>query len=417
MFVRLVYESFRRQTRRKLLVAIAVTLGATVSTAMIGIATGIGDKISRELRTYGANLIVTPEDDGLDVQIGSVDLKPAGNGAYLEESDLPKIKGIFWRNNITGFTPELPVNVRAVDAQVTLVGIYFAKTLQFGKEQFTTGAKSTFPWWKVTGSSPTDDSEDVLVGDKLARTLRLSVGAQISINGVPHRVSGILSTGGAEDDQIVAPLSLAQNLLGKTGAVKKIFVSAVTKPEDAFARRNPYSLSPADRDRWYCSPYPQSIAFQLQEAISHSHAEQIRQVAQNEGNILSRINGLILLITLAALLTSALAVAAAMATAMFERRTEVGLMKALGAGYFILSMIFIMESVLLALAGGLVGFWFGAMLAHALGRAIFGSAIEVGAVLLPVILAIAVGVTFGGSAIAIRRAVKYDPVLALRGEA
>lgn len=417
MFVRLVYESFRRQTRRKLLVAIAVTLGATVSTAMIGIATGIGDKISRELRTYGANLVVTPEDDSLDVQIGSVDLKPAGNGAYLEESDLPKIKGIFWRNNITGFTPEVTVNVRAGSAQVTLLGTYFARTLKFGKDQFTTGAKSTFPWWKVNGSWPADDSEDVLIGEKLAHTLDVAAESRVAINGAQHRVAGILSTGGAEDDQIVAPLSLAQNLLGKTGAVKKIFVSAVTKPEDAFARRDPYSLSPADRDRWYCSPYAQSIAFQLQEAIPHSHAEQIRQVAQNEGNILSRIDGLILLITLAALLTSALAVAAAMATAMFERRTEVGLMKALGAGHFTLSMIFVTESVLLALAGGLVGFWFGAMLAHVLGRAIFGSAIEVGTVLLPVILAIAVGVTFGGSAIAIRRAVKYDPVLALRGDA
>jgi putative ABC transport system permease protein len=199
--------------------------------------------------------------------------------------------------------------------------------------------------------------------------------------------------------------------------VRKVFVSAVTKPEDAFARRNPDSLSPADRDRWYCSPYPQSIAYQLQEVIPHSHAEQIRQVEQNEGNVLSRIEGLMLLITVAALFTSGLAVSAAMATAMFERRTEVGLMKALGAGHFSLSVIFIVESVLLACVGGLVGFAVGTLLTHELGRAIFGSSIQVDPVLLPVVLAIAIGVTFGGSAVAIRRAVKYDPVSALRGEA
>jgi putative ABC transport system permease protein len=105
MFLRLLYESFRRQTRRKMLVAVAVTLGAAVSTAMIGIALGIGDKVSQELRAYGANLVVTPEDDDLDVQIGSVNLKPAGSGAYLDEAALPKIKGIFWRNNITAFDP------------------------------------------------------------------------------------------------------------------------------------------------------------------------------------------------------------------------------------------------------------------------------------------------------------------------
>jgi len=417
MFVRLVYESFHRQRQRKLLVAIAVTLGATVSTAMIGIALGIGDKISHEARAYGANLVVTPEEDSLDVQIGSVNLKPAASGAYLDESALPKIKGIFWRNNIAAFTPELPATVQLNGADTTLLGTYFAKSVKFGTDQFTAGARTTFPWWKVRGAWPDDDSQDVLVGEKLASLLNLQPGADLKINGAQHRVSGILSTGGAEDDQVVAPLPVAQAILGKPGAIRKIFVSAVTKPEDAFARRNPDSLSPADRDRWYCSPYPQSIAYQLQEAIPHSRAEQIRQVAQNEGNVLSRITGLMLLITLAALFTSGLAVSAAMATAMFERRTEVGLMKALGAGHASLSSIFITESVLLACAGGVVGFLLGALLTREIGREIFGSSIDVQPVLLPVILGISIAVTFGGSAVAIRRAVKYDPVLALRGEA
>lgn len=416
MFVRLVYESFRRQTRRKLLMAVAITLGAAVSTAMIAIAVDIGDKISHELRSYGANLVVTPADDSMDVQIGSVNLKPSG-GATLSEADLPKIKGIFWRNNIIGFTPELPVNVKVGGSDATMVGTYFAKTLNFGKQEFTTGARKTFPWWKVEGTWPADDSEQVLVGEKLAGEQRLEPGGKIQISGSTYPVSGVVSTGGVEDEQIIAPLNLAQTIAKQPAAVGKIFVSAVTKPEDAFARRNPDSLTPADRDRWYCSPYPQSIAYQLQEVIPHSHAEQIRQVAQNEGNVLSRIEGVMLLITLAALFTSGLAVSAAMATAMFERRQEIGLMKALGAGQFTLSAIFVTESVLLACAGGLVGFAGGSLLARTLGQTIFGSAIAVEPVLLPLILALAVMVTFAGSAAAIRRAIKYDPVHALRGEA
>lgn len=417
MFVRLVYESFRRQTRRKALVAIAVTFGAAVSTAMIGIATGIGDKITHELRNYGANLVVTPDADGLDVQIGSVNLKPASGGAYLDEAALPQIKGIFWGNNIAAFAPELPVNVRAGGREVTLVGTYFSKTATLGKDQFTTGAPSTFPWWKVNGNWPKDDGTDVLVGEKLAESLKLQSGSQLTLAGVPHRVSGILLTGGNEDGQIVAPLNVAQTLAGEPGKFHTVYVSALLKPEDTFARRNPDTLSPTERDRWYCTPYPQSIALQLTEAIPHSHAEQIRQVAQSEGTILTRIEGLMLLITLAALLTSGLAVSAAMATAMFERRVEVGLMKALGAGHFPLSMIFVTESVLIACIGGLVGFGIGALLAKELGQAIFGSQIAVQPVLFPVVIALAIGVTFGGSAVAIRRAVKYDPVLALRGEA
>ena len=70
MFVRLVYESFRRQTRRKVLAGVAITLGVGVATAMIGVATDIGDKINRELRRYGANLVVIPQEDTLEKSVG-----------------------------------------------------------------------------------------------------------------------------------------------------------------------------------------------------------------------------------------------------------------------------------------------------------------------------------------------------------
>jgi putative ABC transport system permease protein len=416
MFVRLVYESFRRQPRRKLLAGVAVTLGVGVATAMIGVATDIGDKINRELRRYGANLVVTPQEDTLDVEIGGVNLKPATDGAYLDEADLPKIKGMFWRNNIVGFAPMLPVTVDVGNSKLTLLGTYFSKQLSFGKADFVTGVRLTHPWWKVQGAWPDDASEDVLLGERLACRLSRRLGDQIEIAGHSHRIAGILSTGGAEDDQIVAPLALAQQVLGRPRAVRRIYVSALTKPEDAFARRDPKAMSGEMYDRWYCSPYPQSIAYQLQEAIPNSHVEQIRQVAQNEGVVLSRVKGLMLLITLAALFASALAVSAAMATAMFERRSEVGLMKALGAGNNSVAGLFFTEALLLGLAGGLVGFSGGALLARLIGRSIFDSQITIQPVLLPLILAIAVIVTFAGSALAIRRAVELDPVYALRGE-
>jgi putative ABC transport system permease protein len=420
MFVRLVYESFRRQKRRKLLAGMAITLGVTVATAMIGVATDIGDKINRELRTIGANLVVTPQEDSLDVEIGGINLKPPTDGAFLSEADLPKIKGIFWHNNITGFAPLLPVNV-AIEHEgkrqdVTLLGTYFARPVSFGADHFTTGIRSTHAWWKVSGAWPEDSSRKVLVGERLAARLNVKSGDDLTLAGRPLQVSGILSTGGAEDDQMVAPLALAQEILGRPGALRRVEVSALTKPEDAFARRDPKSLSGAIYDRWYCSPYPQSIAFQLAEAIPHSRAEQIRQVSQNEGAILTRIEGLIFLITLAALLASALAVSAAMATTMFERRAEVGLMKALGAGKFAVASIFFAEATLLALIGGLAGFAVGSVLAHQIGHSIFNSNISIPPVLLPVILAIAVMVTFAGSAAAIRRAVGLDPVFALKGE-
>jgi len=421
MFPRLVYESFRRQTRRKLLAGVAITLGVAVATAMIAVATDIGDKINRELRTYGANLLITPQEDTLDVEIGGVNLKPPSDGALLNEADLPKIRGTFWHHNIVGFSPMLPVNVRvavgATNTDTTLVGTYFAKLLTFGKDQFTTGVRITHPWWRVQGAWPDDSSQGVLLGERLAARLGAKPGDTIDVGGRALSVAGILSTGAAQDEQIVAPLALAQDILGKPGAVRRVYVSAMTKPEDALARRDPKTMTPEMYDRWYCSPYVQSIAYQLQEAIPHSHAEQIRQVAQNEGTVLSRIKGLMLLVTLAALLASALAVSAAMATAIFERRQEVGLMKALGAGNIAVAALFFAEALLLAVIGGTAGFTAGSLLARQIGRSIFNSQISIEPVLFPIILTIAVLVTFAGSAAAIRRAVKFDPVFALRGEA
>jgi len=442
MFPRIVYESFRRQARRKLLAGIAITLGVAVATAMIAVATDIGDKINRELRSYGANLVVTPQEDTLDVEVGGVNLKPPSDGAFLNEADLPKIRGTFWHHNIVGFSPMLPVTVRVGEGKnedakgVTLLGTYFNKALRFGKDDFATGVRITHPWWKVEGQRrdgrpprpgqvedssaaggwPEDNSENILVGERLAAKLDKKPGDTLEVAGRQLTIAGILSTGGVEDDQIVAPLALAQQILGKPGAVRRVYVSALTKPPDALSARDPKTMTPEVYDRWYCSPYVESIAYQLQEAIPHSHAEQIRQVAQNEGTVLSRIKGLMLLITLAALFASALAVSAAMATAIYERRVEVGLMKALGAGNLAVSAIFFAEALLLALAGGLAGFSAGALLARQIGRSIFNSQISIEPVLFPIIMTIAVFVTFAGSAAAIRRAVKFDPVFALRGE-
>jgi putative ABC transport system permease protein len=418
MFFRLVYESFRRQKRRKLLAGIAIVLGVAVATAMIAIATDIGDKINREMRTYRANLLVTPQADTLDVEIGGVNLKPPSDGAFLDETDLPKIKGMFWRHNIVGFAPMLPVTTHVNNGSaVTLLGTYFAKPFSYGKEDFVTGVRSTNGWWKVDGEWPRDDASDVLIGQRLAANLHLKRGDTLAVGGEQHRVSGILSTGDAEDDEVVAPLAVAQRILGRPGAVRRLYVSALTKPEDALARRDPKSMNPELFDRWYCSPYVQSIAYQLQETISHSHAEQIRQVEQTEGNVLARINGLMLLVTLAALFASALAVSAAMATAIFERRAEVGLMKALGGANASIAALFFTEAAILAVLGGAAGYGAGLVLAQQIGRAIFDSDISIQPVLFPIILVIAVVVTFAGSAAAIRKAVLFDPVFALRGEA
>jgi putative ABC transport system permease protein len=424
MFLRLLFESFRRQKRRKTVALLAIALGMSIATAMIAVGNDIGDKISQELRTLGANLVITPIEDTLDVNIGGVNLKPASEGAFIPESELAKIKGIFWGHNIQGYAPFLSDQVELGSARVELIGTYFAKQLKYGKQEFVTGVRTVNPWWKVEGDWPSDEPTGadpgppaVLVGTNLAADQYIRIGSTLSLQKHTVRVSGILNTGGPEDQAIIAPLYVVQEILGKPNAVRRVTVSALTKPEDAFGRKDPNKMPPAMRDRWYCSPYANSIAFQIREVLPNVRVEQVRPVEQNQGKVLSRVNGLMLLLTLAALVAAALAVSAAMAATILERRQEVGLMKSLGASNVGVAVLFLTEAGFLALAGGLLGFVAGSFLAHRIGQSIFGSSITVHPVVLAVVIFCALLVTFLGSAGAVRKAIRFDPAVVLRGDA
>lgn len=426
MFARLLFESFRRQRRRKAFALLAIALGMSISTAMISLATDIGDKMNQELRTQNANLRISPAAESLDVNIGGVSLKPASQGSFLRESDLPKMKQTFWGHNILGFAPFLsgPLPFKLENGMTAdIIGTYFAKEIHSEGETFVTGVRTINKFWQVQGEWPADNSDDVLVGRSLARKAGLHIGDTIGDSGVKMilpklpKVTGILTTGGPEDEAVVAPLAMVQAILGRPDQVQRAVVSALTKPEDAFARRDPRSMSPAMYERWSCTPYANSIAEQIQAALPNSRVEQIRQVEQNQGRVLSRISGLMLLLTIAALVASALAVSAVMAATIIERRQEVGLMKSLGAGNGLVASLFLTEAGLLALAGGILGFLAGAVVAHRIGQSIFGSSITVHPVVLAVVIFTALIVTFAGSTGAVRKAMSFDPALVLRGDA
>jgi putative ABC transport system permease protein len=417
MFARLLFESFRRQRRRKAFALLAIALGMSITTAMIAVATDTGDKMNRELRTTSANLRLTPVADSLDVNIGGVSLKPASEGAYIHESDLPKMKDIFWGHNILGYAPFVSDRFASGPVQADLIGTYFAQEVKSQNESFVTGVRSVSKFWQVQGEWPADDSANALAGVSLASRTGLRIGDIIYVGGRALTITGILTTGDQEDNAIVAPLHLVQAILHRPDQVRWVIVSALTKPEDDFARRDPRSMSPSMLERWSCSPYATSIAFQIHEALPNVQVEQIRQVEQNQGKILARISGLLLLLTIAALVASALAVSAVMAATIIERRQEVGLMKSLGAGNGAIASLFLTEAGLLALAGGFAGFAVGVLLAHRIGQSIFGSAIAVHPVVLAIVVFAALTVAFAGSTGAVRKAMRFDPALVLRGDA
>ena len=453
MFLRLVAESFVRQRRRKLLAGAAILLGTTAVTAMLALATTVGDRIHRELAVYGANIVITPKADTLEVKVGDQVLKPATGGAVLHESDLKKLRTVFWANNITGVSPELDLAAAVAkdDASspsapspsgisTAVAGLWFNHVLAAaGSPGLVTGAEQLHPLWHLQGAYPAAVHQ-AAVGSALAKKLGLRVGDKVDVIAASARtpgamaqgnaafiVSGIVTTGDALDGKILLPLEAAQQLANSPDAVSRVEVSARTKPEDAFARRDPDTLSGKQRDIWYCRPYANSIAFQIREAIPGAQAEQVRQVEQSEGTILERISGLMWLVSAAALLAAGVAVSAAMATAVLERRAEIGLMRSLGASRGRIASLFYAEAGLLAVAAGIVGYVLGSVLAALLTARIFGeaagitvrSAVEHGfnPVLLPVVLGLAVLVVFAGSTASIRSALRMDPTAVLRAGA
>ena len=461
MFFRLLLESFRHQRRRKLLAGLAILLGSTAIAAMLALATTIGDRIHRELAVYGANIIMIPEAAALSVTIGGVDLQPATANAFLHESDLAKLRTIFWANNITGISPERhrsgrmapATSVAAVKTQwfagasadqvpdsmpVTLVGYWFNHP--FGAS--TTGAPALHPLWRLRGRWPSEHggitianslSEEVVIGSKVASQFGLHIGDSVLLS--PEHVGkvvGIVSTGDQTDSEVLYALDANPVPLAYTAGkptsfapvdLDRVEVSARTRPEDAFARRDPDTLSPKQRDLWYCRPYANSIAYQIREAIPGARAEQRRQVEQNEGSILARISGLMWLVSAAALLAASFAVSAAMATAILERRAEIGLMRSLGASRASIALLFYVESAILAMLAGTVGYLAGSLLSAWLGARVFAAESHVlttaslNPVLLPIVLTLALAVALAGSTPSIRTALRLDPSTILRADA
>src|ERR1700690_2946128 len=107
MILRFVKDSIRRSPRRKALIVAAVAMGSAVATSMLGVMISIGDKINRELRQVGANIVVTAKAASLTGGAGDIRTATTGGANYIAESEVPKIKQIFWTLNITGFSPSL----------------------------------------------------------------------------------------------------------------------------------------------------------------------------------------------------------------------------------------------------------------------------------------------------------------------
>jgi len=462
MFWKFLRESLWRPGSRHhaLWAVLSVASGTAIAAAMLSVTLDIGDRVGKELRSLGANIVITPVSDSLPVEIGGMDYRPVSAGSYLAESSLPKLKEIFWRNNIVAFAPFLYVSARAAagtgragdgheapgkaPSSTILVGTWFNHSFSTSDgARFQTGVRELNPAWEVdgawiddapTGSAAASGPQNVcLVGRSLARALTVSPGSVITLEAeeaggsdrtaaglqsgaVTCTVKGVLSTGGAEDNQIFTTLALAQAVAGLPGKARKVQASALIKPETSSSRRDPQSMTAAEYERWYCSPYLSSILHQIAEALPETSVRPVQPVAETEGKVLGKIEFFMALLAVGALLAAALSISSIASIRVLKRRQEISLMKAIGAPESLIAALFLTEAALQGTLGAALGFVAGLGLARILERMVFGSDLVVNWIVLPVILAAGLAVSFAGTWGPLKLAMSYEPASVLRGE-
>jgi putative ABC transport system permease protein len=418
MFFRILRKSLSKRKSRIAIAVISVIIGAAIATALLSVSSDISEKVGLEFRKYGANLLVVPESDTIEVGFPGVEFGAVTEQKYINESDLWQIKAISWRNNVLGFTPTLYQVVvvgEGQDAQeVVLAGTYFNTDVNIIEPYhendlpiFTTGIKDISPWWVVEGSWIDDqnDTTSCMVGVNVAEKLGLELGETFTIKYSDNfeqglnityynlTVVGIFETGGNEDNQIFVNLELAQNLTSRPDKVHTVQVSAL------------------------CNECPvDTFAYEIEEKITYAEARTVNQLVNAEMNILGKIENMMFLITIVALLASALGVMTTMTTSVIERQKEIGLMKSVGAENKKIVALFFSEATIIGSIGGILGFIIGVILAQFIGLSVFSTSIAPQLQILPIAIIISIGVSLFASVLPVRRAVKVEPAVVLRGE-
>ncbi|MGK0541429.1 ABC transporter permease [Propionimicrobium lymphophilum] len=419
-FWRMIFRALRRQMSKRLLVAVTIFLGASLTTSMFAVMLDVGDKIKQELGSYGANIQVLPKGAAVISDMYDVDTDQA-QGA-LREDELPKLKTIFWAYNIEDFAPFLETHANVGGEDMKVQGTWFHNTIDLPTgEDVTTGLQGMRDWWQVEGQWASDSGE-AMVGSSVAKKNGWSVGDQIEISSDKGtsslKVAGIYTAGSDEDRTMYIPLSEAQKLSDRPGQVGKIEVRALTTPDNELASRaarDPSTLSLEEWETWYCTAYVSSISYQIEEVMTNADAKAVRQIADTEGVILDKTQMIMTMVAGFAMIAAALGIANLVTASVMERSKEIGLMKALGARNGSIIGLILTETLVVGLIGGGLGFFAGVGLAQLVGHLVFGSAITIRPVVAPLMALIILLTVVIGCIPSIHSMLKLTPTQVLHG--
>ena len=372
MFLRILWKLLGASRGRLAVALIALTSGAAICSALLNVNLDAERKLTQEFRTLGANVVIAPPASGSEATLA-------------DASILDRIAALRVAQ-IVATAPYLYVAANSGSQPIILAGTWFDQVAKMNS------------WWKLEGGwvSSRDDREHCLVGFNAARQLGLAPGSSVQLRSADRNISltvaGIVTTGGAEDNQILANLSSVQALAGFSGRVSLVQVSVSGTPSEI-----------------------EGVTRRLADNLPGLEVRPVRQIAAAEGRILGRIRGLIFWTIALILILSMLGVLASMAALAMERRRDVGLMKALGGTVPRIMRLFLAEAGTLGAVGGVLGFLLGVVLARWIGEGIFGVVISARLEVLPITIALTVGVALAG-AFPLRLLGRVRPAEILRGE-
>ena len=375
-FLRMIFYSLLRRRLRMFVALIAVAVGATIISGMITVYREVPQQLGREFRAYGANLILIPSNDA----------------ATFDEKNLEKVGEILKNDEVIGIAPFLYEKLE-INKQYILTGGTNFEELQ-----------KVSPYWQIEGRFPEKNSREILLGSGIAKIFspydeKEIIGQEISLSAgegtaiKKFLVTGIVSTGGKEEEFAFINLEEMQKIVEKTGEIGIVQLSIVSEGENL-----------------------KILEEKILQEIPEILPQTVQQIANSEFNVLNKLQILVLLVTLIVLILTLICVSTTMMAVVTERRKEIGLKKALGAANENIVREFLGEGCLLGFFGGILGSFLGYIFAESVSLQVFGRGIyfSVSIAIFSIILSILV--TGAASLIPVRIAVNVDPAIVLRGE-
>lgn len=373
MFWRLIFRALRLRLQRVFIIFTALTVGASIVTAMAAVYFDINTKMSQELRTFGANFYIGSADGGM--------MNQAELNAILQKSP---------DGFITAASPYLYGVARSDLEKIVLMGVNFD------------AMRILAPYWQITGSeiNVNFDDRNAMIGKTLAERLHVKVGdsLQLSKNAVEKHsfnIKGIVEAGDATDNMLIVNVEFAQNWLDKEGVVNNALLNV----------QNEQSANTVDQ-----------FAEKIMQQYPDLTARPIRKVSASEGQILEKIKGLMGLISLVILVLATLCVNTTLIAIVGERAKEFALQKALGARKLDIILQISTEILIIAFCAIIIGLGLGYLLAQVLGITVFKSYIDMRLPVLPITMVLSLLVAFVAVIIPTRRALSINVANVLKGE-